>query len=170
MDYKLCNIDELQDNFFQRIGKQWMLLSCAKDGKFNGMTASWGGVGVLWNKNVFFCFVRPQRYTKKFCDASDIISLSFFPEQYRDALKICGSTSGKDTDKFKLAGLTPMLGSLSEVDFEESEMTIIGRKLYSQDMDGKCFTDESYDSLFYKDRDYHTMYVCEIIEIRKKQL
>jgi flavin reductase (DIM6/NTAB) family NADH-FMN oxidoreductase RutF len=61
------------------------------DGSFNTMTASWGGMGVLWNKNVFFCFVRPQRYTHEFTEAADEITLSFLGEEYRNALKFCGS-------------------------------------------------------------------------------
>lgn len=168
MDYEKIDITSVNDNFFSKIGKDWMLISASKGDACNTMTASWGGIGVLWNKNVFFCFVRPQRYTKEFCDASDIITLSFFDEKYRDALKICGSVSGRDTDKFAKAGLTPVIGTMGEVDFEESTLTIVGKKLYAQDMKSECFTDKSLDTQNYKNSDYHTMYVCEIIQTRKK--
>ena len=50
------------------------------------MTVSWGGVGVLWGKNVVFIFIRDSRYTKEFLDNGDLFSLSFLNEDSRDAL------------------------------------------------------------------------------------
>ncbi len=161
------DITQSTDNFFSKIGNEWALLSSSENGKCNGMTVSWGGIGVLWNKNVFFCFVRPQRYTKEFCDASDIITLSFFDASKKDALKICGSKSGRNCNKFKEAGLTPIIGTLGEVDFEESVMTIVGKKLYAQELSPNCFTEKDLISKCYPNADYHTMYVCEIIEARR---
>ena len=49
--------NEITGNVFDRIGKQWMLVGAMKDGKSNAMTASWGGMGVMWGKNVVFVFV-----------------------------------------------------------------------------------------------------------------
>lgn len=43
------------------------------------MTVSWGGVGVLWGKNVVFIFIRDSRYTKEFLDNGDLFSF-VFPE------------------------------------------------------------------------------------------
>ena len=168
MNYELLDVSKLNDNFFNKIGNEWALLSAASDGKCNGMTVSWGGVGVLWGKNVFFCFVRPQRFTKIFCDKSDIISLSFFDEDKKDALKICGSKSGKDCDKLALAGLVPVIGEMGEVDFKESRMTLIGKKLFAQELSESSFVDKGIISSCYPGNDYHTMYVCEILEVRKK--
>lgn len=168
MNYKLIDACELSDNFFKKIGQEWALLSASNGDKCNGMTVSWGGTGVLWGKNVFFCFVRPQRYTKEFCDTSDRISLSFFNDDMKDALKICGSKSGRDYDKLSAAGLTPVIGKDGEVDFEESTLTLIGRKLYAQELSPECFTDDSIDASIYPNKDYHTVYVCEILEARKK--
>lgn len=49
----------IKDNFIEIIGKEWMLVSAGDKDKFNMMTASWGGVGFLWNKPVVFVlFVR----------------------------------------------------------------------------------------------------------------
>lgn len=168
MKYELFDVSTTNENYFDKIGNQWALLSAAKDGKCNGMTVSWGGVGVLWKKNVFFCFVRPQRYTKEFCDASDIITLSFFNNDYKSALKLCGTVSGRDTNKLSDAGLTAVIGEMGEVDFEESKITLVGRKLYAQELREECFIDGDVDKACYPGKDYHTMYVCEIIEARKK--
>ena len=44
--------EELQKNPFQMIGKEWLLVTAEKEGKANTMTASWGGVGIMWGKPV----------------------------------------------------------------------------------------------------------------------
>ena len=74
---KEINIESLNKHACQMIGKEWMLVTAAKDGEVNTMTASWGGLGVMWGKNVAFIVIRPQRYTKEFIDASDTLSLTF---------------------------------------------------------------------------------------------
>ena len=100
---------ELRDNVFRQIGRDWMLVSAGNKGNFNTMTASWGGMGVLWNTNVCFAFVRPSRYTYEFMEREKYFSLSFFKDGYRRALQFCGSHSGRDTDKMAGAELTPCL-------------------------------------------------------------
>lgn len=169
MDYTVIKPEELSGNVFSDIGKKWMLIGAAKkNGSCNAMTASWGGMGILWSENVFFCFVRPQRYTREFCDESDIITLSFFDEKYRSALSLCGRTSGRDGDKLAKAGLHPVVGKNGEVDFEESEICIVGKKLYAQPIDPNGFTEDGTDKANYPAKDYHIMYVCKILEVRKK--
>ena len=53
---KAINPNEIKDNFIELIGKEWMLVSAGDKEKFNMMTASWGGVGVLWNRPVVLAF------------------------------------------------------------------------------------------------------------------
>ena len=102
---------DLNDNLFHLLDREWMLITArdAETGKINTMTASWGGFGILWNKPVAFVFIRPQRYTFGFTEQNEGLTLSFFSEDYRDALKLCGRVSGRDCDKIARAGLTPML-------------------------------------------------------------
>ena len=98
---------QIDENVIRLIGSQWMLVTAGNPAHFNTMTASWGGLGFLWNRPVAFVFIRPQRYTFQFAEENSGLTLSFFGEEYRDALKICGSRSGRDTDKVAEAGLTP---------------------------------------------------------------
>lgn len=86
------------------LNDNWMLVTAGNDAKFNMMTASWGGLGVLFGKPVAFCFVSPLRYTWQLLDKGDTYTLSFYTEAYRDALQICGTTSGSDTDKVRADG------------------------------------------------------------------
>ena len=146
------------------IGQKWMLLTASKpDGSFNTMTASWGGIGVLWNKPVAFIFIRPQRYTKEFVDASDYLTASFYKEEYRPALTFCGRNSGRTTDKVKETGLTP--AAFGEgIAFEEAERVLLLKKLYCGRIDPTDFTEKDLDGVNYTDKDYHAVYVCEIVE------
>lgn len=57
--------DMMEFDPFTKIGKEWALLTAGSKEKANTMTISWGGVGVLWGKNVAFVFVRDSRYTKE---------------------------------------------------------------------------------------------------------
>lgn len=158
-------------NVFEKIGKDWMLISAYdqnREGtKINTMTASWGGAGVLWNKNVFFCFVRPQRFTKEFIDVQDTITLSFFGKEQRDALTICGRNSGRDCDKIAMSGLHPSVSD-GAVFFDEAEITLVGKKLFAQDMTEESFVDKSLVDINYPGKDFHTVYVCEIVGAYKK--
>ncbi|MDD7678444.1 MAG: flavin reductase family protein, partial [Anaerovibrio sp.] len=66
MSFKEIAPEELQENAFKVIGKDWLLVTGTAEGKSNAMTASWGGMGVMWGKPVAFLVIRPQRYTKEF--------------------------------------------------------------------------------------------------------
>ena len=72
---KKLEVKDLKENFFEAIGKEWMLVTAGTKEKFNTMTASWGGIGWLWNKPVAFVFVRPERYTYEFIEKSDYLTL-----------------------------------------------------------------------------------------------
>lgn len=162
-EYKQITPAQLNINPFTLIGDEWMLVSAAKpDGKINFMTASWGGMGVLWGKNVCFIFVRPSRYTYEFTEASDNISLSFFTRDYRSMLSFCGTKSGRDTDKAAACGLHPELEN-GFVRFGEAKTTIFTKKLYASQFEEKYFTvnppADSPDNL-------HKMYICEITGIK----
>ena len=166
MNYKTVSPKDFDFNPFTKIGSDWMLVSaCDSKGSFNTMTASWGGVGVLWNKNVFFCFVRPQRYTREFIDDSNHITLSFFDEDKRDSLALCGRKSGRDCDKIKEARLTPTVEN-EKVFFEEARVTLVGKKLFRQEMTPDSFIDTSLIDKNYPLDDFHITYICEIEEIR----
>ena len=101
----------LSDNVFSLIGDEWMLLTAGNGEQCNTMTASWGGLGILWGAPVATCYVRPQRYTKEFLDREEYFTLTFFGEEYRKQLALCGSKSGRDVDKFKEMKLTPIAAS-----------------------------------------------------------
>ena len=156
----------LPDNFFSRIGEDWMLITAADShGKVNTMTASWGSAGILWNKPVAICFIRPQRYTYGIVEDASTLSLSFFPAgEQREALRFCGTKSGRDFDKFAETGLTPVRSDGGTPYIEEANLVLICRKLYADDLRESAFTDA--DMLrHYPTKDYHRFYICEITDV-----
>ncbi|MDD6156362.1 MAG: flavin reductase family protein [Lachnospiraceae bacterium] len=157
-------IDLVEMNPFTKIGKEWALVTAGNKSKFNTMTVSWGGVGVLWGKNVTYIFIRQSRYTKELIDSGDFFSLSFFSEEYRPALNYCGANSGRDKDKFAEAGLTPAFRhSIPYPD--EANLVILCRKMAAVPITEDTFIDKDLMSKWYKDNDMHTMYVGEIIDV-----
>ena len=163
---ELANIKEGKENLVKLISDDWALVSAGDNNKWNTMTISWGAVGELWGKDVVFAFIRPQRYTKEFMDSSDYFTVSFFDEGYRDALKICGTKSGRDCDKINMAGLTASYDG-EAVYPSEARLVIKCRKIAVQKMDNSGFIDESIESN-YRSGDYHFVYIGEIEKVLEK--
>lgn len=159
---------EITRNPFTMIGHDWLLITAGTMDKCNTMTASWGGVGVLWGKNVATVYLRPQRYTKTFVDGGEYFTLSVLPEQYRKALVSCGRTSGRDTDKFRANGLTAVPAECGAPYVGEAELVLVCRKLYAQELCADCLTDPAIDAQNYPEHDWHTMYIGEIVEAYQK--
>lgn len=157
-------IDLLEINPFTKIGKEWALITTGDKKNLNTMTVSWGGVGVLWGKNVTYIFIRESRYTKEFIDKGDFFSVAFFSEKYRQALQYCGAHSGRDGDKFKAAELTPaFLHSIPYPD--EANLVMLCRKMAAVPITEDTFCDKAIMDKWYGDKDMHTMYVGEIIDV-----
>lgn len=166
MDFREINIADLSFKPFELISKDWMLITSGDEQGFNTMTASWGGLGVLWHKNVATVYIRPQRYTYEFVEKSDLLTLSFFGEEYRSALTLCGSKSGRDCDKAKEAGLTPLFVD-GTTTFEEANLVLVCKKLYFDDLEPKQFLDSEIEKN-YAAKDYHRMYILEIVKAYQK--
>ncbi len=169
MGFQEVGIETLEMNPFQKIGKQWMLVTAGDEQKCNTMTASWGGVGIMWGKNVVSAYIRPQRYTKEFVDQNNMFTISFLSEEYRKALNVCGSISGREAeDKWEKAGLHPYFTDGTAA-VEEAEMVFVCKKLYAQEMLPECFIEKECDSKWYPQKDYHIMYMAEIVKVYVKE-
>lgn len=159
------------ENLLKLVSKDWMLITAGNELKFNTMTASWGGFAFIWNRPVAIIFVRKERYTYEFIEKSDKLTLSFFTEDYRKALQICGSQSGRNTDKVKDAGLTPKILNSGTVSFEESRMILDCKKLFRTEMKEENYIDKEIFAKNYSDKpngSNHVAYILEIEDIIKK--
>lgn len=167
-DFKEIKINDSHIDPFE-LKDKWMLITAKKeDGKVNTMTASWGGFGVMWNKEVVFVVIRPQRYTKEFVDAAESFSLTFFGKEYKKQLGYLGRISGRYEDKIEEAGLT-VLEEAGVPYFKEAETAIIVRKLYAQPLAEIFFIDKKPVADWYPEKDFHTLYIAEVEKILKRQ-
>ncbi len=162
--FKKIDPKALDKNVFSAIGDQWMLITAGTASRCNTMTASWGGLGVIWGAPAATCYIRPQRYTKEFVDREEYFTLTFFGEEYRKALSLCGSRSGRDTNKVKECGFTVRTAECGAPYFEEAELVIVCRKRFSQPMDPDRIPQE-LKTKWYPKKDYHILYIGEIIEV-----
>lgn len=160
----------LDENIIRLIGHEWMLVAAGNPTKgFNMMTASWGGMGWLWEKPVAFVFVRPQRYTHEFTEREDFMTLTFYSREYRHILNKMGSVSGRNFDKINKSGLTAFETENGSVAFAEARIIVECKKLYSTVIQEKEFHDKSVVSSKYPQKDFHTMYICEIVNVWMKK-
>lgn len=166
--FKKIDPIEIPRNPISMISKEWMLITSEKDGQVNTMTASWGGVGFLWGKNVAMIFVRPQRYTKEFIEASDTFSLTFFDNDMREDLAYCGSVSGKDENKIDKLGYN-ILHEEGIPYFKEANLAIICKNVYRQNIDPNGFYNKELVKKWYSKNDFHEMYVAEIVDVLVKE-
>ncbi len=143
--------------------KKWALLTAGDSDKFNTMTISWGGLGTIWGKPVATVYVRTSRYTHDFMDANDFFTVSFYPEEFKQILGVLGSKSGRDMDKMKRSGLTPVQTGES-MSFKEAEITLICRKLFRQQLDVASIPEDVAKAM-YEGQAPHDMYIGEIVEI-----
>lgn len=158
--------EEIKENLFHLIGKEWMLITAGQPQEFNTMTASWGGAGVMWNAPCAAAVVRPSRYTYEFMEREEYYTLSFLGEAHRAALQLCGRVSGRDTDKVAAAGLTPRFDAAAPY-FDEAHLVLVCRKRYVSDLDPQHFLDEGI-AVHYQNGDYHRLYLGEIVKVLQK--
>ena len=143
--------------------------------KFNAMVIGWGHLGTLWGRPTFLVYVRQGRYTKKQLDRTGEFTISV-PMDKPDAAinKICGWESGYAINKAEKAGL-----QLEEAEVirtpgvRQYPLTLECRVLYAQDQDLSRIPEDIRAKMYPQDvdgtypmanRDFHTMYVGEIMD------
>ena len=166
---KEISVKDLQMNPMTLIGDEWMLITAGQQARgYNTMTASWGHLGAIWGHGkgmpTSVVYVRPQRYTKEFMDREEYYSLCFFPEEYRQKLAYLGRHSGRDEDKVAAVGLTPVFDEKTTW-FAEAKLVLICRKLYQAPLREEYFVDKTVVEDHYPNRDFHDMYVGEIVKV-----
>jgi flavin reductase (DIM6/NTAB) family NADH-FMN oxidoreductase RutF len=154
--------EKIKDNVFKLISKDWLLVTAGEINNYNMMTASWGALGHLWNKNICIAFVRPQRYTYDFMEKYDYFTFSFYSEKYRDMLKFCGTKSGRAFNKTEECGLTPIESFNKSIYFNEADLVFECKKLYYDDLKENNFLIDSLQKEIYPKKDFHRLYIGEI--------
>ena len=165
--FAVINPEQITGNPFQMIGSDWMLVTAERGGQVNTMTASWGGLGVMWGMNVAFIVIRPSRYTKEFVDASDTFSLTFLDDSFREQLDYLGEVSGRDEPKIRNSGLTVAREGGTPY-FSEGRLVLVCRKIFRQVYDPAGFLEPAINRN-YPEKDYHTLYIAEITRVLQEE-
>lgn len=116
------------------VGKDLGLITAGTSNHFNSMTIMYGAVGMIWSKDVYFAFIKPERYTWDFIKNNDYFTVSYFPKEMSSIHKVFGYESGRNIDKIKKTGLTPVIIDQS-ISFEEAEEIYVCKKIYVKQMD-----------------------------------
>ena len=166
---KEFNIKEYNKHIFTEIDNKWgIIVAGDKNTGYNGMTVSWGGLGILWNKPVAYIFVRKSRYTHEFLEKSKSISISFLSDEYKKEKGIFGSKSGRDLNKFKETGLNAVYDEDTNAYYiKEADTAFLMKVLYEVELGSNGMPKEVLEKC-YPTKDMHTMYVCEIIKYLEK--
>lgn len=139
-----------------------LLCSMGKDKKPNLMTIGWGLIGIMWRQPFFVVAVRFSRYTYKLLEESGEFTVCLPSEGMKKVLEFCGTRSGRDFDKFKELGLTPMKGSSVEAPFiAECPIHYECRVAYKVSIEPGGL-DADLEKEVYPSGDYHTIYFGHI--------
>ncbi|HYW95495.1 MAG TPA: flavin reductase [Bacteroidales bacterium] len=164
-DFIPVDPQDVTDNVFKLIGDDWMLITAGDENHFNTMTASWGGLGVLWNLPVAVCYIRPQRYTFGFAEKCDYYTLAFFGGEHRKILNFCGSKSGRDYDKIKETGLEPFVTEKGNIGYNQARLIMECKKLYADDLKADNFLLPDIIKRNYPKSDFHRFYIAQVTDV-----
>lgn len=147
---KSIAIKDLSENFFEVIGKEWMLVTAGSKEHFN---------------------IRSERYTYEFMEENEYFTLSFLGKENRSIYNLCGSKSGREVDKVKETGLNPIVTERGNILFEQDRLGLECRKLFITDMKEELFLDHSvYERWYGGDHGgLHRVYVAEIVDAWVKE-
>lgn len=160
--FRQVSADKIPGNVVKLLSN-WTLITSGTAEKTNVMTASWGGLGVFWEKPVAFCFLNPSRYSVQTMDQGETYTISFYTEAYRDAMLYCGNNSGRNTDKIKGSGLTPIKTPSGATAFAEAWMIFECRKIIAQPISPDAV--KAQVPAEWSKNGYHKMYIGEILNV-----
>jgi len=138
-------------------------LTTEVDGAVNTMTIAWGTVGFMWGKPVFMAMVRPSRFTYECLEKSGQFTVSIPFKDMSKALGICGSQSGRDTDKLAAANLTTVPGKkISTPVIADCGLHYECKVVYKQEMVAELLAADLQEK-WYASGNYHTLFYGEIL-------
>ena len=169
--YVSISPEDLDENIFRLVGKDFTVITAGEDP--NSMVASWGGVGIMFNKPVTWCFLRANRYTLEKIRETGTYTMCYFPDQYKGDIMQFGTRSGRNTDKMDQTKLTPFLTPDGYPAYKEAriiiECKLIAASTVSKDEfytdEAKTFLQEGYDEA----KDWHKLVYGEITNILIKK-
>jgi flavin reductase (DIM6/NTAB) family NADH-FMN oxidoreductase RutF len=115
---------EITGNVFTLVGEDYTVITSGTMEKYNSMTASFGGWGILFNAPTTWCFLRANRYTLEFIRETRTYTMTYFDEPYREQVMLFGTRSGRDSDKMQRHALTAVETPSGNIAYKEAKLII----------------------------------------------
>ena len=147
-----------------------ILLTTKAGDKLNTMAIGWGMMGIQWNKPIFIGLVRGCRHTYSMLEENPEFTVNIPLDTLdKNIIRVCGTKSGRDLDKFLELGLTTEEpDKISVPGIRQLPLTLECKVLYKQQQYPEHLL--STEPLkFYQENpasiqdDYHTAYYAEIV-------
>ena len=152
-----------------------ILLTTKREKEVNTMTIGWGTIGIDWSRPIFIAYVRESRYTKQLLEANGEFTINVpIDSTDKNALKICGTKSGRDMNKIEELNLTleePL--TISVPGIREFPLTLECKVLYKQKQDLAAIPSDIIERYYPveddrlhpgSERDYHIAYTAQIMK------
>lgn len=164
----LKNYHKHSEQLLEQIPKG-VFITVEGEEKPNTMTIAWGHIGVIWGKPVFIAYVRYSRYTYDLLlNAKDFTINVPISNPLKESLKIAGTQSGRDIDKFDVADLTPLPSeTVNSPGIKECDLNYECEIIYQQTQEPALISPHIKDR-YYKNHDTHIMFYGEIKHMTMK--
>ena len=120
--FKQISPEEICDDVFTLVGKVFPVITAGKEDHYNSMTASGGGLGMLFMRPITWCILQASRYTLEMILKEQTYTLSYFPNEYEEQMLFLGSKSGRDSEKMKEVELTSVQTPSGDMSFKEARL------------------------------------------------
>ena len=122
--FKQISPEEMCDNVFTLVGKVFPVITAGKEDHYNAMTASGGGLGMLFKKPTTWCILQATRYTLELIQKEQTYTMSYFPDEYKEQILFLGIKSGRNSEKMKEVELTAVQTPSGDMSFQEARLII----------------------------------------------
>lgn len=164
---------EYAEHIFKHM-KKGILLTTKRNDKVNTMTIGWGTLGIEWGKPIFVAYVREGRYTRALLDDTGEFTVNIpYGDFNPQVLGICGTKSGRDTDKIEECALDLVESECIAVPGIRQfpltlECKVLSRQVQNIGMLPQSILDRYYPlgvdgSHVGSNEDYHIAYYAEIV-------
>jgi len=161
--FKQISPEEICDNVFTLAGKVFPVVTAGREDNYNSMTASGGGMGLLFRKPITMLLFPAKRYTLELIEKEQKYTLSYFPDEYKKQVMFLGSKSGRDSEKMKEVELTSIILPSGNVSFKEARLIIECKliQITTPNFPDDFYSQEAIDYMSepYKDPGEHRKYV-----------
>lgn len=157
-------IDISYAEFMERV-KKGAFLTVEDAQELNTMTIGWFEIGYFWRREVMTVGVRPTRHTHHIIENVSTFSVTV-PEEgtFKNELALCGKKSGRDMNKFDVCNLPLSYHGEDKTPFIPVPGEHLFGKIITRTVVDPALCDPELLSL-YPDKDFHSLYFAQIIDV-----